>query len=590
MNKIYTLSLCSCLFIYTGCTSGDDETTTNEKANSSVVTTLNSSSAQSNTTNSTATFSSSSSPMQTINSFYPDSEVAQITLAQAQNGIDESINMSDDSDVDDWYEITLENSGYYALYMTILEGSELASYSAVSVSILDQFGNSIKELSQDASTAYTHVLGFSTTQLGTHYIHISRKKNLNLAYNFEIQPSLVNGLIQDEKGEYNDFMSMATPITAQELQSGVRASINKTKKSDYNDWYSFTFDKVGKYTLYTTILESTPLNQYEEARFYLVDSNGNVIKEVAQNTGSLSAYVTGFTIREVGQYYLHVVRDKNLALEYNFEIQTSVENGLVQDAEGEYNDLIDMATPLSFYELSNGINGSLNRTKANDYEDWYSFNLDKTGTYTIYTNILDSTPFNQYEETRFEIVDKYTSVVKEIAQNTGSLTSYVSTFKAIETGKYYLHVKRDKNLQLLYNFEIQPSLANGLLQDPEGEYNDVISMATPLSLSALKSGVKGSVNMSKKNDYNDYYSFTFLETGEYTLRTHILESTQLNRYEEARFTLLDKNENVIKEVALDGGVLGETNSTLNISEVGNYYLHVSRDKNLNLKYDFDINK
>jgi len=341
-----------------GCTSGDKEETGSED----VLPNQNTNTSGVVTPPSSETSSISSSSSSEVSTFYPSSEVNQITLDEAQNGIFDSVNIKDSLNTDDWYELILDKTGTYTLYTTLLEGSVIDQFKEAEFEVIDQYGNVLKKIVQ-SGTLSAFVNTFETDESGTYYLHVRRQSSLGTKYNFEIQPSVVNGLIQDNDGEYNDVISMATEVTYEALQNGVNGSINITKINDYDDWYKFTLDKTGTYTLYTTLLEGSVIDQFKEAEFEVIDQYGNVLKKIVQS-GTLSAFVNTFETDESGTYYLHVRRQSSLDTKYNFEVHSSVTMEEV-NIDSEYNDVISMATKLTSEALQNGINGSVNIKKIN---------------------------------------------------------------------------------------------------------------------------------------------------------------------------------------------------------------------------------
>ena len=387
--------------------------------------------------------------------FYPSSDVDQITLADAQATISDSINITDELDTDDWYEIVLDKSGTYTIYTNILEGTaSSAGWLTIDFQILDQYGSVVKLISQYHKSAAL-VNTFIAPDIGTYYIHIRRVNNYDTQYSFEIQPSMDNGLIQDSEGEYNDVISMATPLSSEEIQNGVSGSVNITKNSDYNDWYIVILSQTGTYTIYTNILEGTAASGPDNTvDFQVLDQYGSVIKSISQNHNNV-ALVNTFTATDIGTYYIHINRGNNYDTRYNFQIVTAANETTKEiNVDGEYNDVISMATPVTYDFLQKGLSGSVNITKINDYNDWYKVDLSETGIYTIYTNILEGTASSAgWLTIDFQILDQYGSVVKLISQYHNS-AALVNTFTAPDIGTYYIHISRVNNYATRYSFQI----------------------------------------------------------------------------------------------------------------------------------------
>ncbi len=257
----------------------------------------------------------------------------QTTIALLDE-VDGNVNMLPNTNTTSCYKINLSsNNGteLYALYMNMYEGTKANSNVDMVVELKDASGVIVKTF----STGYMDATGdrmyqqFDIPTEGKYYLKLYRKRGYATKYGFSIHPSLSNGLVQDTKGELNDFPSMATPLTLVEAQSDVEGSLNMTrvidssiKDSDQYDYYEIDFDKIGTFAFYMNLYEGTKANSNIDMVAELKDASGVVIKTFA--TGYMDA--TGdsmneeFTIPAQGKFYLKLYRKRGYAAKYDFTI------------------------------------------------------------------------------------------------------------------------------------------------------------------------------------------------------------------------------------------------------------------------------
>ena len=365
---------------------------------------------------------------------------------------------------------------------------------------------------------------------------------------------------------------------------------------------------VETYMMYMNLYNGTSNNVTFRNKVKLYDENGAEEHQFYTNY----MYKTGhrfkeaFEISTTGTYYVKVYRDGHEATKYGFSIHPSLENGLVQDAEGELNDHFTSATPITLDNAMKDINGSVNmsRTQDNslkntDNEDYYMIDFSKTGTYSFYINLYNGTHSNVSFYTQLEIFNaNYASEHKFGSQIYTSGHYYASTFEIKTVGKYYVRISRANNEATKYGFSIHPSIENGLVQDSDRELNDFMSMAAPLTWTELTNGIDGSVNLTRtvtesstrNTDQYDYYAIECDVAGTYTLDLSLLNGTVSNVSHFLEETLYDVSGTQIKSF---GGKLyhsGQTlNSTFTIQTPGTYYFEIYRYGDA-ANYTFTVSK
>ncbi|WNZ00229.1 hypothetical protein SUSP_002646 [Sulfurospirillum sp. 'SP'] len=424
----------------------------------------------SNTTNiSLSSITTDSTTVNTVKAQIPTepndekSMATTITLAQAQQGISGSINVTDVTDSADWYKISLSAAGTYTVYMETLAGTTASSYDETVLKVYDSSSGTLLNLTSsgklDAADEWLRNT-FQANQAGDYYIQITRDNNLDAFYDFSIQPSIANGLIQDSNNEPNDEKSMATTITLAQAQQGISGSINVTDVTDSADWYKISLSAAGTYTVYMETLAGTTASSYDETVLKVYDSSSGTLLNLT-SSGKLDAadewLRNTFQANQAGDYYIQITRDNNLDAFYDFSIQPSIANGLIQDSNNEPNDEKSMATTITLAQAQQGISGSINVTDVTDSADWYKISLSAAGTYTVYMETLAGTTASSYDETVLKVYDSSSGTLLNLTSS-GKLDAadewLRNTFQANQAGDYYIQITRDNNLDAFYDFSI----------------------------------------------------------------------------------------------------------------------------------------
>jgi len=433
-----------------------------------------------------------------------ESKVIETVMCAGQ----EDINLTDEvegtvnidtvrNNTESCYKIDLSsNNGTekYAFYMNLFEGTANDAYKDVSVTMYDTdgtlvytFNTSYMDYNSNDDPKRGHMKEqFEIDQDGIYYFKISRASNYAANYKFSIHPSLENGLVQDSKGEINDFKEMATPLTLDENNTleDVSGTLNITrlqddtslKYTDDADWYSIDIQDPGKYAFYMNLFNGTRNYAYKDMVITIYGSNGEVhnfdtsVMDYNSNDDPKRGHMKElFTITDPGKYYIYIHRETGYAANYKFSIHPSLENGLVQDSEGEINDFKEMATPLTL-NADNSLdltNGSVNRTRQNDNTslkytddtDWYSFVMSSTGTYTFTMDLTTGTDTSYYKDIQVIMYDQYGQVHSFDTQYMDAEGDHMDeSFDITDTGKYYIYIYREGTIAAKYSFSINPSL------------------------------------------------------------------------------------------------------------------------------------
>ncbi len=176
---------------------------------------------------------------------------------------------------------------------------------------------------------------FMIEESGKYYIYIYRRTGYAANYHFSIHPSLENGLVQDSKGEINDFREMATPLTlnADNTLEDVSGKLNMTrliedtslKYSDNTDWYSIDIQDPGKYAFYMNLLNGTQNDSQKDMSIIIYDMNG-VVKTF--DTGHMDAeddhMNEEFDIIDTGIHHIYIYRKTGYSANYTFSIDPSI--------------------------------------------------------------------------------------------------------------------------------------------------------------------------------------------------------------------------------------------------------------------------
>jgi len=367
-------------------------------------------------------------------------------------------------------------------------------------------------------------------------------------------------------------------------------------------------NNVETYMLYVNLYNGTENEGIYRHEIKLYDDNGAVEHDFHDSARLM--YNAGHRLKEEfeissdGDYYIKVYRSRKPS-RFGLSVHPSLANGLVQDFEGEINDYFTMATPITLNQAMADITGSLNlsRTQTNslkntDDEDFYSIDFTQTGTYAFYINLFNGTHSNVSFYTKMEVYDENYALVHTFDSQIYSAGNYyASTFDITSSGKYYIRISRANSEAVRYGFSIHPSIANGLVQNADREINDFISMASPVTLLELDSGISGSLNLTRQTvdnsikytDSTDYYKVTFNTAGQYTLDFNLTSGTTHNISYKLDIEL--KNSVGTLEKDFNSPILYKSgqnlNSTFTVPYAGVYYLYIRRYSDA-VQYNFTI--
>ena len=398
---------------------------------------------------------------------------------------------------------------------------------------------------------------------------------------------------EEEGADNNNTGAVESPYPnaiAYVLSSEVEGLINETAEHQ-DEAYKVTFSESGTYTMYISLLPGT-LNEGRDTYFYVYDSSENEL--LGAGYGDLEGpndwIRKTFEVFSSGDYYIHVYRNENAVTKYKFAIYPSVENGYIQDAIGEKNDVKEMATPITFVQPFTEVNGSLNITDTMDTDDWYKLPLSTTGTYTMYMRLLPGTLGNG-DDANFRVYDASENELLRTDYDDleGPNDWVIKTFEVFSAGDHYIHVNRNANAVTKYEFTIYPSVANGYVQDLEGEKNDVKAMATPITLAQASTEMNGSINMTDVTDTADWYKLPLTTTGSYNLNMEMLAGSY-GQFYNLRFVVYDSYDTVILDV--NSNSLDQVGDSLvlpfEVSVASDYYIKVYSEGNKAAKYKFSV--
>ncbi len=366
----------------------------------------------------------------------------------------------------------------YAFYMNLFEGTTNNVLKNMIIKMYDQTGTEIHTFD---SAGYMDYTGdnmkeqFEISEDSFYYLKISRQKDYAANYRFSIHPSLNNGLVQDSKGEINDFPEMATPLSfnAHNTLEDVSGTLNTTrqqdtsiKNTDDTDWYSIDIQDPGTYAFYMNLFNGTTNNTNFDMRIKIYNEDGTEVKIFDTHAMDYTDdhMKEQFTIMDPGKYYIYIWRKTGYKVNYRFSIHPSLDNGLVQDSKGEINDFREMATPLSFTNNSTDrIYGSLNITrqdnnsiKNTDDTDWYSLNIGTTGTYALDMDLTSGTATDTNRDISVIIYDQYQTNIYTFDTHTMDAPGdhMNESFDIGESGVYYIKIYRNEIRAAQYNFSI----------------------------------------------------------------------------------------------------------------------------------------
>jgi len=376
-----------------------------------------------------------------------------ITLAQVEEGIKGSINVRK-TDIADWYEIEFDKTGTYGVLMQSLTGSSTSGNKYIEV--YNPSGDRIfaKYVYSYNSAETSGWFSLDITEVGKYKIKIYNANNEITYYKFNIFPSVENGLVQDSGGEYNDLPSMATPVTLDEAQNGIKGDVALTD-IDKADWYEIELNKTGTYGLLYQTLAGTSTDGNKYIQVY--NPNGDSVLSGYLYSGAVEKYGWfSFTASMPGKYKIKIYNSENERTYYQFNLYPSTENGLVHDSEGEVNDLSFMADPVTLEDVENGIYGKV-KVLNTDIADWYELNITQAGTYsvTIQTTAGSNTSHRRYIEIYDseggEIFSDYLDSFKN-----GEGASRTTDLNILEPGLYRVKIYDSYGDPWYYWYSIKP--------------------------------------------------------------------------------------------------------------------------------------
>jgi len=308
-----------------------------------------------------------------------------------------------------------------------------------------------------------------------------------------------------------------------------------------------------------------------------------------------------FSVTKDGTYYIKVKRG-TAKTKYAFSIHPSVENGLIQGKDKEINDIPSMAAPITLDAAMHDINGSLfvtrdayNSLRGTDDTDYYKIDIVKAGKYTFFMNNLPGTEAYTGTDVRFidenEAETPITSGTLDLYQEGNSIRKEIT----LAVGKHKIKIQRIVH-KMKYAFSLYPSIANGLIQNSDKEPNDTPSMASPLNVAEVSSGINGSLHFTRDalnsirgTDDTDYYRINITEAGVYTVDMSLLPGSETAVGLDAQF-IDDKGAEIpIATNTLDLYKAGDTHIVDISLAVGDYNLKISRNTKI-AKYSFKMTK
>jgi hypothetical protein len=252
------------------------------------------------------------------------------------NDVNGTVNVKPNTNHVSCYKLDLSSNNSvekYTFYMNLYEGTTNNTLKDISVKIYDQYGTEVKKFDTELMDGGGDHMKeqFSIDTDGTYYIEIYRKEGYVAKYGFSIHPSLENGLVQDDEGEMNDFMNMATPLTlnANNTLEEVEGTLNMTRKglssiknTDDKDWYSFTINASGTYSFYMNLYEGTTNNTLKDMSVKIYDQYGTEVKNFDTQLMDYSGdhMKEQFRIDTEGTYYMRFYRKDGYAAKYGFGI------------------------------------------------------------------------------------------------------------------------------------------------------------------------------------------------------------------------------------------------------------------------------
>ena len=235
------------------------------------------------------------------------------------------------------------------------------------------------------------------------------------------------------------------------LNDEVEDSVNITDNKE--DVFKFEVKKTGVYTAYLEVLKGT-VEEWTRPAYVSIYNQDKVEMGTESMSGEVGAWDRlTFDVTQAGNYYARIYRPGG-DTKYRLSIHTSNKNGYVQDSDREYNDVLEMATPITLAQASATINDSLNITDIKDIDDWYQLPLITTGTYTVDFEILggsvEGNSFYTYLYIHAEDGTELNRIyMADIIGNKKSVT-----FEANLAENYYIHIDSKSLTKTNYSFKV----------------------------------------------------------------------------------------------------------------------------------------
>ncbi len=417
-------------------------------------------------------------------------------------------------------------------------------------------------------------------------------------------------------GGSGDNSSPSANVSISEFASALELNVTQEVFDNVNilndnlvDYYKVDINQTGIYTLYVESISAGTNADYAytlETQIYNSDETymqTNSIYFSLLSNGQEST-TTEFEIQDIGTYYFKIYRNRvgipeDIATYYKFSIEKSISNGLVQDAEGELNDVLSQASPLVVGSFINDVNGTVNTTRHNDLNDWYELkNLD-VGIYTLYLETKTGTVGSQGRSLGAKIYDIYGNVYSDLTTNYSIYdmdeeNEWVRrTFEVNTEGSYFINISREYNMASAYSFKVLPSIANGYVLDVNGEPNDEQVLAKSITLTDTNTTITDSINMTATTDSDDWFEFTSDVTQTINVKLETLTATQTGTYT-LKLEILNSNGVVIKSIPNNQFLLDqadeETTDSVSLVNGSKYYLHINRRYNIPTDYKITMSK
>lgn len=365
----------------------------------------------------------------------------------------DSVNINTD-DLVDYFAIQLNKAGKYALYLeSIPEGTDKSYVYDLYAYMYDDntteiFNTIVEYQAFDSEGNENGVKEFTVNTAGVYYLKVFRgrfadPKDVATSYKFHIEPSIENGLIQNDHDEFNDVLSQATPLSRSTLLDYHNAQLNTELHSDHADWYGLGELNESTYVFYLQTHVGTVYRSADaiiQAAVY--DENGNLYVNLASSENQANLYQSDgwlrstFPITNAGKYYVKFSRDYDFATNYSFKVlDDTVKTG----------DEMATAIPLTLEEVNTTIVNSINIESVTDSDDWYVFSSPVSDTIHINLETLEGTMNSTYT-LKLEIVDEYGNTILTLPADNYTLNTAnrsVNDDVNLQAGKtYFLHLHR----------------------------------------------------------------------------------------------------------------------------------------------------